>query len=68
MSSSDRSEMIPMLATPQLKEYNRMIDELERRELIIGRDQRTFSGIFSTRIYFILGFVVAFVMVMLGLL
>ncbi|HHI30588.1 tetrahydromethanopterin S-methyltransferase subunit F [Methanosarcinales archaeon ex4572_44] len=65
---SDRSGMIPMLGIPRMQECNRMITELERREAIIGKDQRMFSGIFTTRIYFLLGFVIAFVLVMLGLL
>ena len=57
-----------MLGTPRMQECNRMITELERREAIIGKDQRMFSGIFTTRLYFLLGFVIAFVLVMLGLL
>jgi tetrahydromethanopterin S-methyltransferase F subunit len=68
MSSSDLTEKIPMLGIPNVREYNRMVDDLERRGLIIGRDQRTFSGIIGTRVTFIIGFLVSIIMILLGLL
>ncbi len=55
------NEKIPSLASPNSRELNRMVKELERRVMIIGRDQRTYAGIFDIRSrgYFILGFILA---------
>lgn len=66
MSSSDLTEKIPMLGVPNAREFNRIIDDLERRGLIIGRDQRAFSGITGTRVTFIIGFILSVAMILLA--
>jgi len=46
---------IPMLGTPNTREIDRIIEDLERRVMILGRDERTYSGLSAGRIGFILG-------------
>ncbi len=60
---------IPGISPPYERELDRMVNSLERRVMIIGRDQRTFSGVFNpqARLYFILGFLVALMLVILGI-
>lgn len=62
------NQKIPSLASPNSRELNRMVKELERRVMIIGRDQRTYSGIFDlrARAYFVVGFVLAIILVVIG--
>ncbi|KCZ72431.1 tetrahydromethanopterin S-methyltransferase, subunit F [Candidatus Methanoperedens nitroreducens] len=63
------NEKIPLLVSPNARELNRMVSELERRVMIIGRDQRTFSGIFNlrARAYFVFGFLLALGLVFLAM-
>lgn len=60
---------IPSLDSPNLSEIDRMIYSLERRVQIMGRDQRTYSGIYNlkARTFFVLGFAVSFMLVMAAL-
>lgn len=60
---------IPSLDSPDLLEIDRMIHTLERRVQIMGRDQRTYSGIYNlkARTFFVLGFAVSFMLVMAAL-
>ena len=63
------NDKLPKILPPNGRELDRMVNDLERRVMIIGRDQRTFSGIFNlhARAYFILGFALALVLVILGM-
>jgi tetrahydromethanopterin S-methyltransferase F subunit len=63
------SEKIPSIASPNARELNRMVSDLERRIMIIGRDQRTFSGVFNinARAFFVIGFLLAIVLVFLAM-
>lgn len=63
------NEKIPSLASPNARELNRMVSDLERRVMIIGRDQRTFSGVFNlrARVFFVIGFLLALVLVFLAM-
>jgi len=63
------NEKIPSLASPNARELNRMASDLERRVMIIGRDQRTFSGIFNfkARAFFVIGFFLALGLVFLAM-
>jgi tetrahydromethanopterin S-methyltransferase F subunit len=63
------SEKIPSIAAPNARELNRMVSQLERRVMIIGRDQRTFSGVFNikARAFFVIGFLLAIVLVFLAM-
>jgi len=60
---------IPKLESPNTEELDYIIQNLERRVMIIGRDQRTFSGIFNlkARVYFIYGFVLAIMLVIIAI-
>ncbi len=62
------TEKMPLLGVPNTREFNRMVDDMERRVLIIGRDQRTISGIgnFKARAFFVAGFLLAVVMLLIG--
>ncbi len=62
------NEKIPSLASPNARELNRMVSDLERRVMIIGRDQRTFSGVlnFKARAFFVIGFLLALGLVFLA--
>lgn len=62
------SERIPSIASPNARELNRMVSQLERRVMIIGRDQRTFSGVFNlrARVFFVIGFLLALGLVFLA--
>ena len=63
------NEKLPSLASPNARELNRMVGDLERRVMIIGRDQRTFSGIFNfkARVFFVIGFFLALGLVFLAI-
>lgn len=63
------NEKIPSLASPNARELNRMVSDLQRRVMIIGRDQRTFSGVlnFKARAFFVVGFLLALVLVFLAM-
>ncbi len=63
------SEKIPSIVSPNARELNRMVSQLERRFMIIGRDQRTFSGVFNlrARVFFVIGFLLALVLVFLAM-
>lgn len=62
------TDKIPFLGTPNTREINRIVDDLERRVLIMGRDQRTISGIenIKARAFFVIGFVSVVVMLLIG--
>lgn len=62
------TEKLPLLGVPNTREFNRMVDDMERRVLIIGRDQRTFSGVnnLKARAAFVVGFLFAIVMLLIG--
>jgi len=63
------SEKIPSIAFPNARELNRMVSQLERRVMIIGRDQRTFSGVYNLRAreFFVIGFLLAIMLVFLAM-
>ncbi|GFO96161.1 tetrahydromethanopterin S-methyltransferase, subunit F [groundwater metagenome] len=63
------NEKIPSIVAPNARELNRMVSELERRVMIIGRDQRTFSGVFNfkARAFFVFGFFLALGLVFLAM-
>jgi len=62
------TEKIPFLGTPNTREINRIVDDLERRVLIIGRDQRTVSGIenIKARAYFMVGCLSVLILLLIG--
>ena len=62
------NDKLPKISPPNAREFDRMVNDLERRVMIIGRDQRTFSGVSNphARAYFVLGFALALVLVMLA--
>ncbi len=63
------NEKLPSLASPNARELNRMVSDLQRRVMIIGRDQRTFSGVFNikARAFFVIGFFLALGLVFLAM-
>jgi len=66
MRAKKEEEMIPELHAPNTREIERMTESIKRRALLIGRDQRTYSGIYGTRIYIAIGFLCALLLMLVG--
>lgn len=62
-----KKHTIPAIGNPNIREIDRMINEMERRVMIIGRDQRTFAGINhpAAKIFLVLGFVIVIILILL---
>jgi|LGVC01.1.fsa_nt_gb Tetrahydromethanopterin S-methyltransferase, F subunit (MtrF). len=62
------SEKIPGIGNPDSRELDRMVAETERRVMIIGRDQRVFSGVnnLAARSWFVIGFLAAAALVFMA--
>lgn len=58
---------IPAIGAPNTREMDRMINELERRVMIIGRDQRTFAGVNhpAARVFLFLGWLIVMLLMLL---
>lgn len=63
------NKKLPGPVSPNVRELDRIVNDLERRVMIIGRDQRTFSGIsdLRSRAYFIFGFILVMALVLIGM-
>ncbi|MEA2046406.1 MAG: tetrahydromethanopterin S-methyltransferase subunit F [Euryarchaeota archaeon] len=62
------SEKIPGIGNPDSRELDRMVAETERRVMMIGRDQRVFSGVnnLAARSWFVIGFLTAAALVFMA--
>jgi len=61
-------QTIPMIGDPNTREIDRMVKDLGRRVMIIGRDQRTFAGVShpAARLYLVFGLLVGLILLLLG--
>ncbi|MBE0523715.1 MAG: tetrahydromethanopterin S-methyltransferase subunit F [Methanosarcinales archaeon] len=64
----EKQHTIPMIGDPNTREIDRMVTDLGRRVMIIGRDQRTFAGVShpAARLYLVLGLLVGLILLLLG--
>lgn len=67
MSGKSDIETIPTLAAPNAREINRMTEDMHRRAMILGRDERSLSGILAGRVEFLLGFLTAVILIGISL-
>lgn len=67
MSGKSNIETIPTLAAPNTREIDRMTEDMHRRAMILGRDERSLSGILTGRVEFILGFLTAVILLGISL-
>jgi tetrahydromethanopterin S-methyltransferase F subunit len=66
----NKKHTIPMIGAANTREIDRMVKDLERRVMIIGRDQRTFAGLNhpAARLYLVMGFIIVMILMLSGLL
>jgi tetrahydromethanopterin S-methyltransferase F subunit len=66
----NKKHTIPMIGAANTREIDRMVKDMERRVMIIGRDQRTFAGVNhpAARLYLLLGFIIVMILMLSGLL
>jgi|GEM_PF-1010676 len=61
-------QTIPAIGIPNTREIDRMVKDMGRRVMIIGRDQRTISGVGhpAARLYLLVGLMIGLLLLLLG--
>lgn len=61
-------QTIPAIGTPNTREIDRMVKDMGRRVMIIGRDQRTFAGVGhpAARLHLVVGLMIGLLLLLLG--